>query len=116
MGRRNANKDPLNHALALFMRDTRVKAGIKQSDVAKSLSLSREYYSQLENGIYKLPLTDFVRFSKKYAPHIYSKLPKEFKKYILSDIGTFLAIISAICSNEQPPSTEPSTPFAFPTT
>lgn len=82
MGRRDAKKDPLNGRMAAFLKKKRQDLELSQAQVAQTLKMSQTYYSELERGIYKIPLTDFMRFAHKYAPEILPALPKEVKKNI----------------------------------
>lgn len=94
MGRRNGSKDPLNASCAKFMKDTRLKLGVPQVKAAKALGISTMYYSELERGIYKIALTDFVRFTHTYLPELTKKFPKALRnqRYIMLTLpGMFLA-------------------------
>lgn len=81
MAGRNGTKDPLNASCAKFMKETRLKLGIPQKDVAKALGISQVTYSDIERGNYKVTLTDFVRFSQRYIPEVIKEFPKELKNH-----------------------------------
>jgi transcriptional regulator with XRE-family HTH domain len=71
--------DSLNLSFASFIRRKRLELGIPQQELSKFLGISQGALSGLERGEYKIALTDFVRFAKRYAPEITIDLPEEVR-------------------------------------
>jgi len=71
---RNPNLDNL---LGQFIKQKRLNMGLTQDEIAQYLGISQATISRIEKGRFKITLTDFVRFSKRYAPEIKIKFPKD---------------------------------------
>lgn len=60
--------EQLNNLLVSFFRNKRKELGLNQTEVANSLGITQKALSHKETGKRKFTLSDFVRFSKRYAP------------------------------------------------
>ncbi len=84
MRKRTTEQIAVNRPFADFIKKTRKQKGLTQTEVAKTLGMTQSNLSSLEAGRCLMTLTEFVRFSERYAPEIIEKLPEELRsKYIL---------------------------------
>ncbi len=63
----NKLREPKDEYGAL-LRKKRLELGLSQEEVAKELGMTQQGFSRKEIGDRRITLSDFVRFSKKYAP------------------------------------------------